>query len=168
MAAPRPSELTRVRPAAAADSPWIEGFLGSFGATRVARAGELVAPFDHPMLIATVGDRRVGLLTYIVDGGTCEILTIHAAERWRGVGTRLIAAVDLVAAGAGCSRLWLVTTNDNMEALGFYQRRGFRLRAIRPGAVDEARERLKPEIPTIGDHGIPLRDEIDLERTVGG
>lgn len=54
-----------------------------------------------------------------------------------------------------------MTTND--EALRFYQRRGFRLSALRTGAVDESRSRLKPQIPTAGDFGIPVRDEIELE-----
>ena len=58
------------------------------------------------------------------------------------------------------------TTNDNLDALRFYQRRGFRLSALRAGAVDESRERFKAEIPSAGDLGIPLRDEIELERTV--
>jgi hypothetical protein len=59
--------------------------------------------------------------------------------------------------------VWLVTTNDNLVALRFYQRRGFRLSALRPGAVDEARRRLKPAIPDAGAFGIPLRDELELE-----
>ena len=57
----------------------------------------------------------------------------------------------------------MLTTNDNLDALRFYQRRGFRLAELRPGAVDRARERLKPEIPRTGEHGIPLRDELVLE-----
>ena len=61
-----------------------------------------------------------------------------------------------------------MTTNDNTDALRFYQRRGFRIRAVRSGAVDDARRRLKPGIPAIGDHGIPLSDEIELERAVVG
>ena len=64
---------------------------------------------------------------------------------------------------AGCTRLWLVTTNDNVDALRFYQRRGFRLARLRAGAVDESRATLKPEIPTSGSYGIPLRDELELE-----
>jgi len=56
-------------------------------------------------------------------------------------------------------------TNDNVNALRFYQRRGFRLAELRPGAVDQSRRR-KPEIPRVGDYGIPLRDEIDLTREV--
>ena len=35
-----------------------------------------------------------------------------------------------------------------------------------PGGADEARARHKPAIPAIGAHGIPLRDELDLEMTV--
>ena len=60
-----------------------------------------------------------------------------------------------------CQEIHLTTTNDNIGALRFYQRRGFRLACVRPGAVDRSRER-KPDIPRTGDFGIPLRDEIDL------
>jgi hypothetical protein len=59
--------------------------------------------------------------------------------------------------------MWLVTTNDNLEALRFYQRRGFVLSALRAGAVDEARRELKPMIGRVGNFGIPIRDEIELE-----
>jgi hypothetical protein len=68
-----------------------------------------------------------------------------------------------IAVAAGCTRLWLVTTNDNVDALRFYQRRGLRLARLRPGAVDRSREELKPEISTSGAYGIPLRDELELE-----
>jgi len=94
-------------------------------------------------------------------GGSCEILTLHAARRWAGVGTLLVAEAARLAAEMGCSR-WVVTTNDNVDALRFYQRRGFRLVAVRCGAVDDSRRTLKPSIPLAGDYGIPLRDEIEL------
>ncbi len=61
--------------------------------------------------------------------------------------------------------MFLITTNDNTPALRFYQRRGFRLVALRPGAIDAAR-RLKPGIPAVGLDGIPLRDEIELEQAL--
>jgi hypothetical protein len=64
----------------------------------------------------------------------------------------------------GCARLWVITTNDNVDALRFYQRRGFCLAAVHRGAVDRSRASLKPEIPAVGAYGIPLRDEIELER----
>jgi len=88
---------------------------------------------------------------------------LHADVRGRGVGTALIAEAKRVATQAGCRRLWLITTNDNVDALRFYQRRGFRLATLHRGAVDDSRARLKPEIPEIGDHRIPLRDELELE-----
>ena len=72
------------------------------------------------------------------------------------------------ARAAGCARLWLVTTNDNLDALGFYQRRGLRLSRSAPGAVDDARRTLKPEIPETGDGDIPIRDELELEMRLDG
>jgi len=153
----------RVRAAEAADREWVESFLAEHNSLRVARGGELISPLDHPMLIATAGDQRAGLLTYIERGRECEILTLHAVRQWEGAGSALIAAIRDLAASRGCRRLWVVTTNDNVDALRFYQRRGFRLAVLRPGAVDESRRSLKPEIPPIGDHGIPLRDELELE-----
>jgi hypothetical protein len=54
----------------------------------------------------------------------------------------------------------LITTNDNLEALRFYQRRGMRLVAVHRGAVDAARE-MKPSISEVGEYGIPLHDELE-------
>ena len=138
-------------------------FLTANHSTRVARHGVLCRPMDHPALLAVDDTGSLtGVLTYVLDPPACEILTLHSTVRWRGTGTALIDAVRRLAVGAGCRRLWLVTTNDNVDALRFYQRRGFHLRALRPGAVAAARRSLKPEIPDVGDHQIPLRDEIEL------
>jgi ribosomal protein S18 acetylase RimI-like enzyme len=79
-----------------------------------------------------------------------------------GIGTALIDAVRDVAERAGCTRLWLVTTNDNLDALRFYQRRGFVLAALHRDAIEAART-LKPGIPAVGEYGIPIRDEIEME-----
>ncbi|MFP3471139.1 GNAT family N-acetyltransferase, partial [Micrococcus sp. SIMBA_144] len=66
---------------------------------------------------------------------------------------------------SGCSRITLITTNDNLAALKFYQKRGFVMTAIHRNAVEKARK-IKPEIPLIGNDGIPIRDEIQLEKAV--
>jgi ribosomal protein S18 acetylase RimI-like enzyme len=145
------------------DRDEVAPFLERHDALRVARPGRLESPLEHPAMVAEEGGRVVGVATYVVDGAACELLTLHVEPRRRGVGTALVEAV---AAASGCSRLWLITTNDNVDALRFYQRRGFRLVALHPGAVDEARARLKPEIPVVGDHGIPLRDELELQRVL--
>jgi GNAT superfamily N-acetyltransferase len=144
------------------DRPEVEEFLQARVSRRVARRGELVDALDHPAVLARSAGRLVGVATYVVDGDDCEVLTLHAATRHAGIGTALLDTVQDVAREAGCARVWLVTTNDNIEALRFYQRRGFRLTALRPGAVDSSRELLKPEIPASGSFGIPLRDELEL------
>jgi GNAT superfamily N-acetyltransferase len=104
---------------------------------------------------------RLGYATYAVEGETAELVTIDALRPGAGVGRSLLAAVAAAARAAGCGRLLVMTTNDNLVALRFYQRAGFRLLELRPGAVGEAR-RLKPSIPLLGAEGIPIRDEIDL------
>ncbi|HEY2958667.1 MAG TPA: GNAT family N-acetyltransferase [Actinomycetota bacterium] len=156
-----------LREGQADDRPAVAAFLAQRGATRVARRNQLVDPLEHPALLAEDqrGGRLLGVLTYVVDRdrAQCEVLTLHAVQQWRGVGTALLQLVEQ-AAQQGCGRLWLVTTNDNVDALRFYQRRGFRLAALRRGAVDDGRARLKPEIPTVGDYGIPLRDELELDK----
>jgi GNAT superfamily N-acetyltransferase len=156
----------RVRPRTPADEPAVRGFLEERGSDRVARLGELVEPLDHPALLAEESGRLIGVLTYIVGGRRCEVLTLHASRRQRGTGTVLLDAVVPIARDSGCSRLFVITTNDNLDALRFYQRRGFRLGALHAGAVDESRRRLKPEIPALGEHGIAIRDEIELERPI--
>jgi GNAT superfamily N-acetyltransferase len=141
----------------------VDPFLRARFSDVVARRGVLVDARRHAALLAEEDGHPTGVLTYIIDGADCEVLTLHAAESWRGVGTALLAQVADIARRAGCGRLWLITTNDNVDALRFYQRRGFRIVAVYPRAVEDSRARLKPAIPATGAHGIPLRDELELE-----
>jgi hypothetical protein len=80
--------------------------------------------------------------------------------------TALIEGLVSGLCAEGVKVLRVTTTNDNLEALRFYQRRGFRIIALYPGAVDESR-RIKPSISAIGEYGIPIHDEIELERAIG-
>jgi ribosomal protein S18 acetylase RimI-like enzyme len=155
-----------VRDATPHDRAAIDAFLHAHNADVVARRGELVDARLHPQLVAIAGGELAGVLTYIPDAGSVEALTVHAADRWQGAGTALIDALRSRAAAAGWRRIWLITTNDNVDALRFYQRRGFRLVRVLPGAVDASRTRLKPSIPKTGAYGIPLRDELELELLV--
>ncbi len=116
---------------------------------------------DLPALVAGV---QQGLLTYEVDGDELEGVTPDALTP--GAGTALLDAVLGVARAAGCRRAWLVTSNDNVAALRFYQRRGWRLVAVHLGALDTARA-LKPSIPRLGVDDIPVRDELDLAIDLG-
>ncbi len=157
----------RIRAREAADVQAVEPFLAGRGSLRVARLGRLERPLDHPALVAEgEGGEVVGVLTYVPGDAEAEILTLHAARRWAGTGTALVAALEGLAAEQGWGRLWVLTTNDNLDALRFYQRRGFRLTGLHAGAVDRARTQLKPEIPPAGEYGIPLRDELVLEKAL--
>jgi GNAT superfamily N-acetyltransferase len=112
--------------------------------------------------IAWEAGRRVGAATYAPpEGGVAELVSLDALVPGRGVGSLLLQAVRGAVRAQGGRALRVVTTNDNLDALGFYQRRGFRLVALRPGAVDASR-RHKPTIPLVGHHGIRVRDELVL------
>ncbi|HEX2048808.1 MAG TPA: GNAT family N-acetyltransferase [Acidimicrobiales bacterium] len=132
---------------------------------RQVRLGEVHDVLALPGFVADVGGQLVGMATYAVEGERAElaVLAVSDTHRRGGIGSALIEAVAAAATEAGVSDLWLVTTNDNLDALRLYQRRGFRLSQLRPGAVDASR-RVKPSIPPVGRYGIPLRDELVLVR----
>lgn len=122
--------------------------------------GELFFPAEHDGFVA--GD-WAGLLTYRIDGASCEITLIGSDPQRSGAGSAMLASVIDAARDAGCDRLWLVSTNDNLHALAWYRRKGFEVVAIRAGAVDRARETFKPSIPTHNpDNGLPISDEIEM------
>ena len=96
-------------------------------------------------------------------GDECEVVTLESPLAGRGAGRAVMGAARDAAVAAGCRRLWLITTNDNVRALAFYQRWGMDLCAFRRGAVDESRRTLKPEIPPRAANGIPISHELELE-----
>jgi ribosomal protein S18 acetylase RimI-like enzyme len=146
----------------ATDEAWaVELLEGVLGGRLQARRGVIVDALGGPGLVATEHSERIGLLTYARVGRECEVVALAARRRQHGVGTALLEV--LKSRLTECDRIWLVTTNDNLDGLRFYQRRGFRLCALRPGAVDDARHTLKPSISRTGAYGIPLRDELELE-----
>ena len=145
------------------DRHWISDFISDrWGNGIVVAHGMTYHPADLPGLLAIRGQEIAGLLTYHVDGDSCEIVTIDALQAQQGIGTMLLNAIKEWAKETGCRRLWLITTNDNLDALRFYQRRGFTIAAVHVNAIEHSRK-LKPSIPEIGLHGIPLRDEVEFE-----
>jgi ribosomal protein S18 acetylase RimI-like enzyme len=162
-----------IRPLTTADVPWAEALLDRELAGRhQARLGALVDALDGPGIVA-LGPRArpVGLLTWLVGGpgsaadeAEIQVVVVEPAARGTGVGSALLDAAEAELERGGVRRAWLVTTNDNLAALDYYQRRGWRLERVLPGAVDEARRSLKPGIPRVAGNGISMRDELVLTR----
>ena len=134
-----------------------------FGGDFVVSRDEVHDPHHLPGFIAAEGPERVGLVTYAVDGDACEIVTIDSLCQFMGIGTELLETVEAVALAAGCTHLWTITTNDNLDAQRFFQKRGFVISAVRLGSMSKIRL-LKPNVPRTGYHGIPVRDEIELRK----
>lgn len=100
-----------------------------------------------------------GFITYVLEDNECEIISLDSVIENKGIGTALMNLVEQTAKEKGCHRMKLVTTNDNLHAMGFYQKRGYQLHELYVNAVDKARQ-IKPGIPLFADNGIPIRDEI--------
>jgi ribosomal protein S18 acetylase RimI-like enzyme len=156
--------MVDVRPLTEEDRPWaVQLEADSWGEPLVARLGELIDPTRLPGFIAFMDEQRAGLVTYAVRGDECEVVTIRSLREGHGIGRALLDAVRDAAIEAGCRRLWLVTTNNNLRALALYQRWGMDIVALHRHAVSDARRRLKPSIPDRDAKGIPIVHELELE-----
>ncbi len=156
-----------IRGVAPADGPWIRDWLTQrFASPRIVSRGVVHRADALAGFVAIEGAVPIGVVLHDRRGDECEVVALIAAREGRGVATALLEAVKRMARAAGCKRLWLTTTNDNVAAIAFYGRRGWTVAATRPGAMLEAR-RLKPELPKLGHGGVPIRDEIEFELRVG-
>ncbi len=143
-------------------SDWLDERLGG---RRQARRGEVVDVLEAGLgFVAERQSELVGLLTYQVDEDAVELSALVADPKHDGIGSALLEALDAAVRAADRDWIWVVTSNDNLDALRFYQRRGFRIGEVRVGAVDRARLSIKPSIAGVGAYGIPLRDEFELVR----
>ena len=150
-------------PITPADRQEVNDFIASrwYTLTMIIRGEEVDMTAVEGFLLREQGE-LTGLVTFLQRGDELEITSLDSTREGRGVGAALLERVALEGRARGCRRLRLVATNDNMRALAFYQKRGFDLFALRRGALDLSR-RLKPEIPLVGEGGIPLRHELELE-----
>ncbi|HLG79248.1 MAG TPA: GNAT family N-acetyltransferase [Ktedonobacteraceae bacterium] len=158
----------KVRALTPRDAAWVKDFvLQHWGAPTMVVHGVLYTMDELPGLVAlSENEEVVGLLTYTIQGQSCEIVSLDSLRPREGIGGILVQTVVQHARELGCTRLWLITTNDNLNALRFYQKRGFVLSALHRNAVEQART-LKPQIPLLGNDDIPLRDELELEMLFG-
>jgi GNAT superfamily N-acetyltransferase len=157
----------KVRNKEVEDQPWIEKILSErWGGVKVIVHSEI---FDASSLPALIAGDKAGMVTFRIHRSGqikfAELMTLDAVRANQGVGTALIEALISKLQTEMVPILRVATTNDNLNALRFYQRRGFRITRVRPGAVDKSRL-IKPSISLIGEYGIPIRDEIELERQI--
>jgi len=157
----------KVRDKEPEDQPWIEKILSErWRGVQVIIHNEI---FEAHLLPALIAGEKDGLATFRIQQANgvkfAELKTLDEVTANQGVGTALIEALISRLRVEMVTVLRVTTTNDNLNALRFYQRRGFRITEVRPGAVDKSRC-IKPSISLIGEYGIPIRDEIELERRV--
>lgn len=119
-------------------------------------------PSQLPGIIAYNHDSIAGFLFYTITDVEIEIIVFEVFDKFKGLGSKILDKLKELARSKGIKRIFLMTNNDNIDALRFYQRRGFHICGIHLNSVELSRK-IKPSIGYIGEYGIPLRDEIDLE-----
>jgi len=138
-----------------------ELFQRDFGRTRIIAFGEVMDIDQMPALVALMHREPSGALAYRLLGDALHIVALATDPMWQrsGVGSHLVAEAELLARRLALSRLLVATTNDNLPALYFYQRRGFRL----IGAAVESVIAQTQEVHA-GFGGIHVRDELHLAK----
>jgi GNAT superfamily N-acetyltransferase len=158
-----PQQFVSVRPVEDSDRDWLRETLTQLGQLRILSRGRLTEDAARlPGFVAERDATKVGYALTRIAGDELEVVALQALSRREGIGTALLAAAAEEARQAGCARAWLITTNDNLDAVRFYQRRGWDLIALHCDAVTSGRH-LKPEIPAVGDYGLPIRHELEFE-----
>ncbi len=156
----------RIEPIQAEDQTFISNVVRHvWGDEMIIVHGEIFHTTALDGIKAIIEGQIIGFLHYQYLIEEFEIITFASLKEDIGVGSALIEAAEQTAHDKGCKILSVITTNDNLHALGFYQKRGFHLAALYPGIVNNSRE-IKPSIPNIGENKIPIRDEIRLEKTL--
>lgn len=108
------------------------------------------------------GEKIIGLITYRMTDQDCEITSFDSFRENQGIGTKILQKVIETAKSKNCRRMKLITTNDNINAIRYYQKRGFDMTNLYYNAIEQSRI-LKPSIPLLGDFNIPIRHEIEFQ-----
>lgn len=131
--------------------------------TDISIRGEIIDGTKLDGFLVQEENTIIGLVTYTFFGDICEIVSLDSKKENIGIGSALLKEIEEIAKNNNCKKMRLITTNDNMRALQFYQKRGYCLTKLYQNAMDEVRK-VKTDVPLIGENGIPLRDEIELEK----
>jgi GNAT superfamily N-acetyltransferase len=153
----------KIRPATPADNKWLDELMNrDWGGLPLVIRGKKYYPSTLDGIIAENESGIAGFLYYEVRDKDCEIIVFEVFDKFKGTGTIVLNKLKEVAKDKNHQRIYLMTTNDNLDALRFYQKRGFHICGVHIDSVKNSRK-IKPTIGMIGDHDIPVRDEIDLE-----
>ncbi|MFX1496143.1 MAG: GNAT family N-acetyltransferase [Promethearchaeota archaeon] len=146
------------------DKSWLRKLMKEeWASINIVTKGHVHCTEDLPGLVAIYKKRRVGLLIYNILNKECEIVSLNSLIDNIGIGTNLLKSIEYIAKSNTCRRIWLITTNDNTDALRFFQKRGYNIKEVYVDAIANSRK-LKPEIPFLGSYNIEIRDEIELEK----
>ena len=151
-----------IRPIVENDKNWIKKVMINAWKSEMIAASKLFNTLILPGFIAETNSRPTGIVTFDIADGRLEIVSLNSILEGHGIGSALIEKVKKLAKEKNFKSVWLVTSNDNLDSLKFYQKRGFRITKVHPNAIDQARK-IKPQIPKIGNYGIPLKDALELE-----
>jgi GNAT superfamily N-acetyltransferase len=154
-----------VREAAAADRDRaLDIFRREFGGRQLVAEGQPVSVGDAELLVAETEGGVSGALAWRRGNGHLHIVALATDPMWQraGVGGYLVAEAEALARRQALPRVLVTVTNDNIPALYFYQRRGYRLSAVLTGAVSAQ----PPNEALTGFAGIPVADEIQLTKNV--
>ena len=137
-------------------------FEKNWGNNFIVSNGKIFYGNELPGYMALKENEIIGLLTYHIENNSCEIVSLNSLHPDEGIGSKLIEKIINKAKSKKFSRLWLITSNDNMGAMKFYQKRGFVFKAIHPNAIEKSRL-MGQNIPILGSDDIPVLDEIEFE-----
>jgi ribosomal protein S18 acetylase RimI-like enzyme len=134
----------------------------SWGSDFMVTKGEIHCYKELDGYLAIENDKIVGILTFRKFNDEIEIISLDSFKENTGVGTALLNKITDFAIQNSVKRLWLITTNDNLDALRFYQKRNWSITALHKDAIAKSRK-IKPTISMTGFYDIPLRHELELE-----
>ena len=159
----KPKRFT-IRIASKIDMEWIKDiYIQTWGGDICVSRGKVrkVDNFTGGFVAKILG-QNTGLITYTTTGLEIEITGLVSLKEKIGIGSALVKGVVELAEKQKVEKVCLVTTNDNLNGIGFWQKKGFKLVKVYPNAMEYVRK-LKPSVPLIGENDIPLRDELELE-----
>ena len=147
------------------DRAWIlDVLIREWHGPLIERTDEYIDASNLPAIVAEIEREPVGLITLMFHGVHAEIVTLNSFRKRIGVGSALMAAAEAFASEAGHTEVRLFAVNANLGALGFYQKRGYRMWAIHRDTITRARQDKKPDIPLYGENEILNADEVELRK----